>query len=69
MMFQRGILVLFYEPAPKAERQLRVFFHFIPVPLQRTAQTSPPSMMMPLVATCPAEHYRKCGVPIPAEAK
>ena len=69
MMFQEGALVLFYEPVPQAERQLRVFFHFIPVPLQRTAQTSPAAMMTPLVATCPAEHYRKCGVPVPREAK
>jgi hypothetical protein len=35
---------------PQANLQLRAFFHFIPVPLQRTAHTSPPSMMLPLEA-------------------
>jgi hypothetical protein len=28
--------------------QQRIFFHFVPVPLQHTARTSPPSMMRPL---------------------
>lgn len=28
--------------------QQRIFFHFVPVPLQHTARTSPPSMMLPL---------------------
>jgi len=69
MVFREGVLELFYEPAPQVERQLRVFFHFIPVPLQRTAQTSPAAMMRPLGATCPAEHYRKCGVPVPEAAR
>jgi hypothetical protein len=69
IMESSGTMVVRHEPTPQTAPQLRVFFHFIPVPLQRTAQTSPPAMMLPLVATCPAEHYRKCGVPIPPEAR
>ncbi len=64
-----GRMVVEYGRATPSEPQLRVFFHFIPVPLQRTAQTSLAAMMTPLVATCPAEYYRKCGVPVPGEAR
>ncbi|MCS6862787.1 MAG: hypothetical protein NZT92_20975, partial [Abditibacteriales bacterium] len=63
-----GTMTVYYEPTSPAERRLRVFLHFIPVPLQRTAQTSPAAMMTPLVAACPAAHYRRCGLPVPAEA-
>jgi hypothetical protein len=46
-----GSMLMKLTPADSAARQMTSFFHFIPVPLQHTARTSPPSMMMPLEVT------------------
>jgi hypothetical protein len=48
-MASNGTLTASSVPRIGAESiQQRLFFHFVPVPLQHTARTSPPSMMRPL---------------------
>jgi PcRGLX-like N-terminal RIFT barrel domain len=45
--------------------RVEAFFHFVPVPPQVTAVTSPPSMLSPLVARCSPEYYQTVGVAAP----
>jgi hypothetical protein len=48
---------------------LTVYQHFVGVPVQIGAATSPPSMLNPLVARCPKSYYERCGVPVPEGAR
>jgi hypothetical protein len=45
-----------------ARRRAEAYFHFVGVPPQVTAVTSPPAMLAPLVARCPTEYYQTVGV-------
>lgn len=47
-MDSRGLMQIQTESGNAGNATQQVFMHFVPVPLQHTARTSPPSMMIPL---------------------
>jgi YetA-like protein len=55
-----------FAPAMRAVRhQLTVYEHYVPVPVQTTAATSPSSILNPLTAVCDKKQYAAAGVPAP----
>jgi hypothetical protein len=44
---------------------LAVYEHYVPVPVQTTAATSPSSILNPLTAVCDKKQYAAAGVPAP----
>jgi len=56
-MDSRGLMQIQTESGTAGSATQQVFMHFVPVPLQHTARTSPPSMMIPLqFVTSKIEH-------------
>ena len=55
-----------FAPAMRAVRHhLTVYEHYVPVPVQTTAATSPSSILNPLTAVCDKKQYAAAGVPAP----